>query len=67
MDEKARGEAVAESTKRLGEESLLLRSKNEYPSAEDGQSGTPVPTNARYAVAFQAEMCYNKRRKAVGI
>ena len=30
---------------RLGEEFSLLRSKNEYPSAEDGQSGTPVPTN----------------------
>ena len=44
MDEKARGEAVAESTKRLGEESSLLRSKNEYPSAHDGQSRTPVPT-----------------------
>ena len=44
MDEKARGEAVAESTKRLGEEFSLLRSKNEYPSATSGQSRTPVPT-----------------------
>ena len=28
----------------LGEESSLLRSKNEYPSATSGQSRTPVPT-----------------------
>ena len=57
MDEKARGEAVAESTKRLGEESSLLRSKGEYPSAEDGQSGTLSPQKMLY---IPAEMCYNK-------
>ena len=42
MDEKARGEAVAESTKRLGEESSPQAST--LVPIYHGQSRTPVPT-----------------------
>ena len=49
MDEKARGEAVAESTKRLGEKS----SRSEYPIAK------------QFYLYIFAKICYNKYRKAV--
>jgi len=57
MDEKARGEAVAESTKRLGEESSLLRSKKDPPVPQADSWGRLSPQKMLY---IPAEICYNK-------